>query len=195
MAPSPSTEEPPDDPGPGGGTSPPGLVQQAGTLCQRARDLVERAKSARLDAKILQGRVRVAREDQRSRRDPLSRLPALDYVLSAWDDPLPPLTPEGEGADLTEAPPFPERAAALVTTLYVWGYEPPQSLLCVDYCEVTAAAAQFAAESGWDPHQPGAWAKEIGLPWELSRALRIAEPILREDPGVLGWGMRLDRAD
>jgi hypothetical protein len=194
--PSPCREEPLDDPGPGAGISRSGLIQQADTLQQRGRDLIERAQWACLDAKIIQGRARVAREDRRSRRDPLSLLPALDYVIAAWDDLLPPLAPEGEITDLTAALPFPERAAeAVTTTLYVWGYEPPQSLLCSDFCEVTEAAAQFAAESGWDPDQPGAWAKEIRLPWDLSRALRQAEPILRADPGVGGWGMRLERTD
>src|SRR5690242_7596349 len=69
------------------------------------------------------------------------------------------------------------------TTVYVWGYQPPQSLLCREQCQPSAEAAQFAAKSGWNKTRDGAWAKEITLGVELVEALRAIEPIFRRDPG------------
>jgi hypothetical protein len=76
------------------------------------------------------------------------------------------------------------------TTVYVWGHEPPQSLLCREQCQPSAAAALFAARHGWNGATEGAWAKEITLGVGLIEALRAIEPVFRRDPAALGWGMR-----
>jgi hypothetical protein len=80
-----------------------------------------------------------------------------------------------------------------ITTVYVWGYGPPQSLLCRGRFEPSWEAEQFAARSGWDENRDGAWAKEINLAVGLIEALRALEPIFRCEAAVVGWGMRTVR--
>jgi hypothetical protein len=80
-----------------------------------------------------------------------------------------------------------------ITTVYVWGYGPPQSLLCREQCEPSWEAERFAAESGWDETKEGAWAKEIFLAAGLLEAQRALEPIFRRDTVVAGWGIRTVR--
>jgi hypothetical protein len=157
-------------------------IRQSAWLQQRAGALVERAQGACVKAKIVTGQARVARENRQASTGELALLPPLDYRLPPLNSCLP--GPPGGSA----AADRPAAGSATSTILYVWGYDPPQSMLCCDHCEISEAARQFAAESGWDQNQPGAWAKAITLPWGLTKALRIAEPILREDSGVVGWG-------
>src|SRR4029078_7746648 len=84
-------------------------------------------------------------------------------------------------------------APVICTTLYVWGYDFPTSLLCRELCESSAAAAAFARKAGWEPRRDGAWAKEITVPGGLREALREVERILRQDRSVVGWGARTRR--
>jgi hypothetical protein len=165
----------------------PAVVGQAEQLLQQARSAAEQARAARIEARITQGRSRVAREDRRSRPHSGS-LPPLEYVLLPLEAPLRffPVVEEevAGGPEAASSPP------AIGATLYVWGCEPPRSLLCREQCEASESAARFAAEAGWEANRPGAWAGEITLPLTMNEALRTLEPLLREDPGVAGWGIR-----
>lgn len=161
-------------------------------LHRRAATLVERALASCLEAKILRSQARLIRESRRSLPDELSLLPPLDYCLLPFGFSLPALEEEPGPEELgqpVEAP----LALPGTTTLYVWGYNPPTTLLCRERCESSVEAAVFARKTGWDPGREGAWAKEITVPGGLRDTLRALEPILRQDQGVVGWGARTRR--
>jgi hypothetical protein len=81
------------------------------------------------------------------------------------------------------------------TTLYVWGYQPPQSVLLRERGKPTEAARRFAAEQGWDRTRAGAWAMEITLPMARSLAWGALEPLVSGDSAVAGWsGQRVETA-
>lgn len=174
-------------------------ILRACQLSQQARALVERARSARLCARITRGIARATREDVRRRASLSLDLPPLDYILLPPGAPLPALVDDAEepASDLcTEMPPawLPPAPSGGSVTLFVWGYEPPRSLFCREQCESTAAAAEFAARAGWEGTRPGAWAREITLPCGLTEALRGLKTVLRQDSAVAGWGVHRRRA-
>jgi hypothetical protein len=111
----------------------------------------------------------------------LDELTPLDYLLApAYGEPIP-IVAKGS------------LRLQRSTTVYVWGYEPPQSLLCRELCKPSEEAAQFAAKSGWNNESEGAWAREITLAAGLIEALRATEPVFRRDPAAVGWGIRTAR--
>jgi hypothetical protein len=163
--------------------------------------LIDRARAAHLNARIVQGLARACREVRRQARDPLALLSPLDYVLLPFAASLPPLSFDSEGfLEESEAPlqapsTVPERKrpeATVSTTLYVWGYEPSLPELGQEG-EATVAAAAFAIRSGWEVTRAGAWAMEISRPWGLQDVLHAFEPWLRQDPAVIGWGVHMRR--
>src|SRR5262249_40924708 len=121
---------------------------------------------------------------------PETALPPLDYVLSRLDQ-LPAMLAETQAME-TPLPVCPPLRSAR-TTLYVWGYGPPRSLLCRDFCGDSEAAAELALRSGWERLRRGAWAKELTRPLGLREMLAEVGPELRRDPAVAGWGLRTKR--
>lgn len=163
--------------GAGPGMSP---VEVAGLLIEKARFL----------APLLQATM------ERSRRSRTERQHHTAASPPPADSTLPPLLRElfPEGETLPEPLPEPYAPEGTAwTTLYLWGYWPPRRDLWHEEYRETAAAAAFAAESGWDERRAGAWAQEISLPLGFRDALRALEPVLRQDPAVQGWGIAMRR--
>jgi hypothetical protein len=178
------------------GVGSPTPIERAAWIVRRAEVVLEQARETCLTARMARGKARMAREARQRRVDPLALLPPLEYVLPPLEYVQAVLTGSPEGVERRAEPAGESRftpAAAPSTTLYVWGYGPARSVLCREQCEATATAARFAAESGWEAWQPGAWAKELTLPCGLRETIRTLEPILRQDPAVVGWGLRMRR--
>lgn len=200
----------PVDPGEPGQPSSAGPTVQARWLTDWALALQERAAEACLQAQMIQDQARVVLENGRLIQSGEAVLPSPDYVLLAEDEALPALEerePEREGA----LPPVPEGSWSLAelagemgapgpwrcpprlmrTTLYVWGYGQLQEPHCREQCQASEAAIRAAIAAGWRPDRPGAWAAELTLPMGITDALRTFEPLLRSDPAVAGWELRM----
>jgi hypothetical protein len=150
----------------------------------RASGVQERALQAQETARRAREKARAARETARWLRSPEAALPPLEYVLL----PLPLVRSPRAAAPGDRLHPSP----GATTTLYLWGYAPPESDVLREWGEPTAAARRFAAESGWEETRPGAWAKEITLPMALSQAMQAMEAVLRREAALAGWGMRYE---
>jgi hypothetical protein len=185
--------EPPRTTGsaPDGPEAPAGAMRDSGNGSPQASGLLERAQRSCLEAKILHGQFRVAQENRRASRDPLAVLPPLEYRLLPPHSPLQTLVGRG-GPD--EAPWSAAPSTLPSTTVFVWGYDPPRTLLCREQFDESAEAARFAAESGWEASREGAWAKETTVRAGLTETLRQLEPVLRQDPAVVGWGAQMRRS-
>lgn len=166
------------------------LWERAARACETAQLAVDAVRISRKDRQCLQEESSLTLGPASLLTPPHYHLPPLEHsslLLSARE------------ADTAEEPanlPIlerPERRVASSTTLYAWGYAPPESHLCRHQCEATAAAAQYAIGEGWEPGRPGAWAREVCLGLSLSEMLRWVVPILHDDPGVAGWGLCMRR--
>jgi hypothetical protein len=76
------------------------------------------------------------------------------------------------------------------TTVYVWGYGEPESVLCREQCEATAAARTFARQAGWEETAAAAWAVQITLPLSVAEAKQVLSPIFEQDGTVMGSGLQ-----
>jgi len=177
---------PPPNPGPQGSTVIADPALRAASLCGRAAAVQAHTREILIKARMICGAVRVMREDRHASGLPEASLPPLDFVLYS-------VIPRPLGLDLENPPAWLAQRLIPPTTLYVWGYKPPESTLCRDQCQPSEAAEQFAARGGWDPRRPGAWAKETTVLQRLTDARRKLEPTIRQDGGVVGWGMRTAR--
>jgi hypothetical protein len=107
--------------------------------------------------------------------------PAMEYTL-------PPLLHVlGELQEWADRDP----GRSVQTTVYIWGYGRPESVLCREQCEATAAARTFARQAGWQEMAAAAWAVQITLRLSVAEAKRVLSPIFEQDGAVVGWGLQI----
>jgi hypothetical protein len=88
-------------------------------------------------------------------------------------------------------PPLP---ALPSTTVYVWGYGPPDPATTRFGCRYTESAGQYAAQQGWDEEDWAAWAFEIRLLGSWAEVVHQFAPQLQQDPAVSGWAIQYSRS-